>query len=109
MSISARRARLSKAEPRDLGPLSNAFASAAADAMAESVIAIRASARTARKAQRHVPTSPHPVERTIRMWIIQQERDRQRERRRAASAAALVRSSSDIGALARGVRSAGHR
>jgi hypothetical protein len=96
----------------DLGPLSNAPASSAADAYGhESVTVIQSNKRRpgAESSSDNVSTSLHPVERKIRIWIIQQERNRQRERRQAASAAAAARSLSDTGALTRGAGSAGRR
>jgi hypothetical protein len=45
-----------------------------------------------------MPAPLHPVERKIRIWIMQQERNRQRERRRTASTHATARPLSDTGA-----------
>jgi hypothetical protein len=55
-------------------------------------------------------TQLDPVERKIRIWIMQQERNRRRERRRVASTHAAARPVSDIGApLTRGETRNGRR
>jgi hypothetical protein len=88
----------------NLGPVSNASERPAVDAKShETVLAIRSSAAAAREGLGTMPAQLHPVERKIRIWIMQQERNRQRERRRPTSMHAAARPLSDTGApLTRG-------